>query len=125
MRTIILLFALITMMIGPVRAQSLPSNGKDPAWVMINDSIVGVLVLTVDQHERLERMEKHYQKDYDKLLAVQDTLTEEQMKSGMHALSANRQKEIKAIMTPKQFDQWIALLKRQEDADARNAALKK
>ncbi len=125
MRTILFLFALVTIMVGTVRAQSIPSNGKEPAWAMINDSIVGGLVLTVDQRERLERMEKHYQTDYDKLLDAQDTLTEDEMKSGMHALSASRQKEIRTIMTPKQFEQWLALLKRREEADAQNAALKK
>ena len=125
MRTILILFALIAMMIGAVRAQSLPSTGKEPSWAMINDSIVGELALTADQRERLDLLEKHYQRDYDALLAAEDTLTEDRMMSSMHALSADRQKAIKAIMTPKQFDQWLALLKRRDEADARNAALKK
>ena len=83
--------------------------------MLINDTIAGQLVLTPYQHMRLQEMEKRYQTGYDDLLLQRDTLTEEDMRTKMHALSANRQKEIRSIMTPKQFDQWLAMQKRDDE----------
>ena len=112
----ILLISILGVFASPnICAQSLPPSGKEASWMLINDTIVGQLVLTPDQRVRLQEMEKRYQTGYDDLLAQQDTLKEEDMRTKMHALSANRQKEIRSIMTPKQFDQWLAMQKRDDE----------
>ncbi len=91
---------------------------------MINDSIVGELVLTLDQRDRLQRLENRYQDEYDRALA-EDTLTAGERAIRLRLLSDARQKEIGTIMTGKQYGQWLGLLKRHEEAEERKAALKK
>lgn len=103
-------FLLCAILFGTtLRAQSLPERAHEQTYVMANGNIVGSMDLDTAQVRRLATAERHFDQDYDRLMA-NDTLTEEEMARRVEALAQRRQTTIRAILTPEQYAKWSRLL---------------
>ena len=107
-----------------VHAQSVRYTGDEPTYVMINDSAVGSLTLENSQRLRLEAVELRHEVRREDLLAQRNDLEEAEFRARMNSLSSQRVDEVKAILTPEQFERWSAMGGGREGF-ADDAALKK
>lgn len=104
MRTVLLILPLL--MLGPCAcAQSVASGGEEPAWVMLDDSLAGGLVLDTAQRRQLMDVERRYQRSFDEVME-NDTLGDAAIRLQLERLDAWREMEIKRVMTPAQYAQW-------------------
>ena len=104
MRTLLLI--LLVLVPGfSVLAQSVSPSGKEPAWVMLDDSLAGGLVLDTTQRRQLVEVERRYQRSFDEVME-NDTLGDAAIRMQLEQLDARREKEIKRVMTPTQYEQW-------------------
>ena len=104
MRTVLLFLA--SALLAPCAvAQSLPPGEKETAYIMVNDSLVGGLVLDTLQRRQLAAVEQRYQKNYDAILK-NDTLGDAAMRLSLDNLTAQRNAAIKNVMTAEQYAQW-------------------
>lgn len=104
MRTSFFLFACV-LLAARAMAQSLPPAQKETSYIMVNDSLVGGIVLDTLQRRQLAEVEQHYQKNFDAILK-NDTLGDAAMRLSLDHLTAQRNAEIKNVMTAEQYAQW-------------------
>lgn len=97
--------ALVLTLSPSAIAQSVASNGKEPAWVMLDDSLAGGLVLDTAQRRQLVDVESRYQRSFDEVME-NDTLGDATIRLQLEQLDARREKEIKRVMTAEQYAQW-------------------
>jgi hypothetical protein len=101
-----------------VAAQSSTYTGKEPTYVIINGEVAGALQLNSEQRTKLEVLEAEHQHARDALLAARDDMEEATFQTRMNALSERRVEQVKAILTPKQFEQWRGMGGGKEGFDA-------
>lgn len=104
MRTAFLLLA-CALIAQSASAQSLPPADKETAYIMVNDSLVGGIVLDTLQRRQLAEVERRYQENYEAVLE-NDTLGDAAMRLELDQLTARRNTEIKRVMTSEQYAQW-------------------
>ena len=104
-----LLVAIGLSLSSEVQAQSVRYKGDEPTYVMINDSAVGSLTLENSQRIRLEAVELRHEVRREDLLAQRNDLEEAEFRARMNSLSSQRVDEVKAILTPEQFERWSAM----------------
>lgn len=98
MRTIITI-CMLALLAGSAYAQDPGSTGSPyapPAWAMINDSLGHVLGLTQDQMKLVQESDEHFS---------------EHVKAGDKNALEQREKDLKAIMLPSQYEQWREMVK--------------
>ena len=104
MKTFLLILPLLVL--GPcLRAQSVSSGGKEPAWVMLDDSLAGGLVLDTAQRRQLMEIECGYQRSFDEVID-NDKLGDQAIRLELEQLDAKSEKDIKRVMTAEQYVQW-------------------
>lgn len=109
MRTV-LLFLAFALLAPCAVAQSLPPGEKETAYIMVNDSLVGGLVLDTIQRRQLAEGERRYQQSYDAVLA-NDTLGEDAVRLRLQELAMRRDAEIQRVMTKDQYAEWQRITK--------------
>ncbi|MBK8339719.1 MAG: hypothetical protein IPK99_06860 [Flavobacteriales bacterium] len=104
MRTVLLFLA--SALLAPCAvAQSLKPTEKETAYILLNDSLVGGLVLDTIQRGQLAEGERRYQLSYDAVLA-NDTLGEDAVRMRLQELATRRDAEIQRVMTKDQYAEW-------------------
>lgn len=103
------MFVCVLFTVG-ARAQSMPPNAIEPAYVMTDKGLVGGLMLDTLQRSRLVEVEREYEHDMD-AVASNDTISDVMANEYAKQLTATRQKRIRAILTPEQFDQWSRMVR--------------
>ena len=115
MRTILLFILMSYAALPASQAQSLPYDGTEPTYILINDNIVGALVLTNEQREVLRSMELRHQADVQALLDRQDEMEEAEFNAQMLSLERTRRTEMRLILTPEQQAEWDMLERMAEE----------
>ena len=95
-------------------AQSLPDQKYEPAYVMVDDHVVGELMLDTVQRRQLHEVELRYQRGYEELMQQEGIISDEELGRKVKALNDERDAGIRGALSPKQYDQWNALLRQEE-----------
>ena len=110
----VLSFLLLASLSAGVRAQSLPQGRTEETYVMADDRIVGMLQLDTTQRRQLEGIEQRYHQNSHEL-QTNDTISEEAAKAHADRLAGTRHREMKAVLTPAQYQRWAQMI---ADAEA-------
>lgn len=105
----VLAFLLIASVSAGSRAQSLPPSRTQETYVMVDDRMIGMLVLDTTQRQQLQAIEERYQQDLDALRA-NDTISEATAKEQADRSASARQQGMKAVLTPEQYARWARMV---------------
>ncbi len=108
-RLLLLILALGFSAIVELKAQSVRYKGDEPTYVMINDSIVGTLMLDNTQRIRLQAEDEAHQARREDLLSQRNDLDEPQFQGRMNTLTQDHLDEVQIILTPEQFERWRSM----------------
>lgn len=80
--------------------------GAQP-WRVLNDSVYMVLGLSEDQVSRVKAIEEQYTEERMKLNSSPQTLDRTEVERRMSGLTADREKEVRGVMSKEQFEAWV------------------
>lgn len=100
MRTsLLLVFGLLVMRVC--------AQESTPPWRILNDSVYQVLGLSEDQVQRVRVIDDQYAEERAKLNSSPETVTRPEMERRLSGLIADREKEVRGVMTREQFEGWV------------------